>query len=157
MLAAVRARAVDVVLVWKLDRLTRAYGPLAQLRDAFKPSDANVEASSEDIDSHTIDLHIWAAREERHRIVERTLMGRRGAARKGKVQGNKLRWGYRRGWDGRPEIHQPAAAEVLHCAIAYAAGVPIREITANLEARGVLTPQRGPHQVVEVDALSDHH
>src|SRR5438128_5192630 len=76
MLAAVRTRAVDVVVVWKLDRLARAYGPLEQLRDEFRPAEANIEGSREHVDSHAIELFIWVAKEEHSRIIERMLMGR---------------------------------------------------------------------------------
>ncbi len=94
LLAEVRAGKLDVVAVWKLDRLGRSMQHLVQLLDTFKRSgvdfvslrDAGIDTTSA---TGTLVTQVLAAfaEYERNIICERTRAGLARARRQGKVLG----------------------------------------------------------------------
>jgi len=88
----IRAGAVDVVVCYSLDRLTRDPGHGVILTQEMEKHGVILEAVSEDVDNTELGKLIsyirgFASKLEAERIRERTLRGRRARAREGKVCG----------------------------------------------------------------------
>lgn len=99
MMDAARRRLVDVVLVWKLDRLGRSVAHLSQALTEFDSLGIRFIATSQGIDTDRSNptsrllTHILAAvaEFERELISERTKAGVATARRKGRVLGRPIR------------------------------------------------------------------
>jgi Site-specific recombinases, DNA invertase Pin homologs len=91
----------DVVVVWKLDRLSRRQKDVMYLiEDVFLANDIDFASVTENIDTSTpvgramIGVMAVFAQLERETIVERTKMGKEEAARQGRFFGGKAILGY---------------------------------------------------------------
>ena len=101
MQAEARAGALDIVLAWKSDRLARSGSAMGDLLDALEPHRVGIETVSGTFDKRYAELMASIARLERESIKERTMMGKRGAARAGRIPVGRPLYGYRRDEDGR--------------------------------------------------------
>ena len=95
MRAAVRARQVDAVVCYALDRLSRKQTHVAIVTDDFEQADARLLFVTEDFEDGPVGTFIrnakaFAAELEREKIRERTMRGRRA-----RVEGGKPLWGPR--------------------------------------------------------------
>ena len=112
MLADARRGSFDTILCWKADRLSRGMYPAAALMEVVEAYGIEIESVIDAIDMKTFGLMAAIAKIELDGIRERTSMGRRGAARRGRVPSGKLPYGYRVGEDGRPEVVEEHAQVV---------------------------------------------
>ena len=108
-----RRRRVDVVIVWRLDRLGRSLKHLVNLLDELQAIGVSFISLNEGIDLGTpsgrLQLHVLSAlaQFERERISERVLSGLARARRQGQTL-------------GRPRLEVPSAA------IEAVRGMPVR-------------------------------
>jgi DNA invertase Pin-like site-specific DNA recombinase len=122
------ARAGDVLVVWKLDRLGRSVKDLVHLVGELAKRDVHFKSVTDSIDTSTpagrFFFHVMAslAQMERELIIERTRAGLTAAKNQGRVGGRK-----RRMTDSRIE----SAKKLL------ASGVPPKDVARNL---GVSVP-----------------
>ena len=128
------AGALDVVVAWKADRLARSGSAMGDLLDALEPHRVAVETVRETFDKRYAELMAAIARLERESIRERTAMGKRGAARQGRIPQGRPPFGYTIGADGRAEVVDDEADVVRVMFTMYAEGQRIQPIQAYAEA-----------------------
>lgn len=139
---AVEAKKGDVVLVYKLDRLSRSQRNIIYLlEDVFQPAGVAFVSMQESFDTSTVYgkammgiLSVFAQM-EREVITERTMLGRSGRAEKGLFHGggtDPIGYDY---IDGELVINEDEAAQVLDVYKYYSVGVSVSEITRRMEGR----------------------
>ena len=124
--ADARAGAFDVVLAWKSDRLARSGSAMGDLLDAVGQR-VGVETVRETFNLQTAELMASIARMERQNFVQRSLMGKRGAARAGRIPAGRPLYGYTKDDEGKPVIDEYEAVVVSRLFHEYAherVGVP---------------------------------
>lgn len=102
LLRDVAAKAVDVVLVYRLDRLSRRQRDVLHLiEDVFDLAGVGFRSATESFDTTTpagkamLGMLSVFAQLERETIVERTRMGKAQAAKEGRWKGGYVTFGYR--------------------------------------------------------------
>lgn len=136
----VSAGRFDVVLVYKLDRLSRSQkDTLYLIEDVFMANDVDFVSMIESFDTSSIYgramvgvLSVFAQM-ERETIAERTLMGRAGRAEEGFWHGggtDPIGYDY---IDGVLVVNEEEAAQVREVYALYAAGHTVSEITRRME------------------------
>jgi site-specific DNA recombinase len=142
--AAVRARAVDVVLVHSADRLSRKLAHLVLLLDDFHKAGVRLEYATHapsDTDEGRALEHmqgVWAEL-ERCKIRERTMRGKREKARRGVMPGGRPPFGYQRDptAPGGLAIEPGEAAIVRRIFGWFLDGTSMRGIASRLQAQGI--------------------
>ena len=134
MLADARLERFDTIVCWKSDRLSRGMYPAAALMEVIEAHQIRLEAVMDAIDMKTFGLMAAIGKIELDNFRERSAMGKRGAAKQGRVPNNGVPYGYRIGDDGRPEIAQVEAEVVRRIFNQYAheeIGIPLiaRQLT----------------------------
>ena len=133
---AARAGAVDVVIGWKADRFSRSGSGMGDLLEATEKSKVDIATVADQFDRTYAELMASIAALERKAILQRTSQGKRGAARRGKVPGGKLPFGYGRGPSGTPVVVEEDAQAVRRLFQLYVQdgeGVPAIRRTLALE------------------------
>lgn len=132
----------DVVLVYKLDRLSRSQkDTLFLIEDVFMANGTDFVSMQESFDTTTIYgramvgiLSVFAQM-ERETITERTLMGRAGRAEDGYWHGggtDPIAYDY---IDGELVVNEEEAAQVRDVYEMYAAGYSVSEISRRMDGR----------------------
>lgn len=178
-------QAIDVVVVWKIDRLARSLAHAAALEDVFRQAGAAIHSCTEPIDTTTSSGRFVfgtlanAAQLEREIIKERTRMGMEYRALQGSWLNNNIPYGYRRTKNNHLRIHGPEAQIVREifetylvaksyaetagllntCGVTYR-GTPwtvkrIRTVVENEIYRGKLTVGRVARPVERLRVVSD--
>lgn len=140
LMAAVEAGKFDVVLVYKLDRLSRSQkDTLYLIEDVFMASGVDFVSMQESFDTSTIYgramvgiLSVFAQM-ERETITERTLMGRAGRAEEGLWHGggtDPIGYDY---IDGKLAVNPAEADQVREVYELYAAGHSVTEISRRMD------------------------
>ena len=142
LIEAVRENKGDVVLVYKLDRLSRSQRDvLYLLEDIFEPKGVSFVSMQESFDTSSIYgkamLSILSAfgQMERSVIVERTMMGRAGRAEKGLWRGggdDPIGYDY---IDGELVVNEEEAQQVQEVYGLFDAGYTVTEITRRMEGK----------------------
>lgn len=135
---------IDLVLVYKLDRLTRSVKDLLEILDIFEKKDVAFRSATEIYDTSNAMGRLFVtlvgamAEWERTTIQERTLMGRRAAANKGLAKTTPLFCYDREGDKFVPNEY----TKVLRYAVdEVKKGTSIREITRRLNNSDIKAPQ----------------
>ena len=102
MLADARRGHFDTIVCWKSDRLSRGMYPAAALMEVIEAHQINLEAVMDAIDMKTFGLMAAIGKIELDNFRERASMGKRGAAKQGRIPVSNVPYGYRVGEDGRP-------------------------------------------------------
>ena len=127
MQADARAGRFDLVLAWRTDRLARAGSAMGDLLDSTKKHGIGIETVREPFDRRYAGLMAEVAAIEREAFAERSLMGKRGAARAGRIPAGRPLYGYRKDAEGRPVVDEHEAVVVSRLFHEYAnerQGVP---------------------------------
>ena len=138
----VKAGQFDVVLVYKLDRLSRSQrDTLFLIEEVFMANKTDFVSMQESFDTTTIYgramvgiLSVFAQM-ERETITERTLMGRAGRAEEGLWHGggtSPIAYDY---VDGELVVNEEEAAQVRDVYELYAAGYSVSEISRRMDGR----------------------
>ena len=112
MLKFCEERACDIIVCWKSDRLSRGMYPAAALMEVVEANNIEVASVTDTIDMNTFGIYAVVGKIELDNMRQRMSMGRRGAARNGRIPCNGLPYGYRIGEDGKPVIEE-SEAEVV--------------------------------------------
>lgn len=140
LISAVEAKKGDVVLVYKLDRLSRSQRDVLEvLEDILEPNGVDFVSMQESFDTSTVYgkamlgiLSVFGQM-ERGVITERTMMGRVGRAEKGLFHGggtDPIGYDY---IDGELVINEEEADQVRAVYDMYAAGISVTEISRRME------------------------
>ena len=119
MLADAKAGLFDVIVCWKSDRLSRGLFPAAALMEAVESRHIALEAVMDSIDIKVFGLMAAVGKIELDNLKERSIMGKRGAAKQGRIPAGGVPYGYRAGDDGKPVIHEAEAEVVRRIYSAY--------------------------------------
>lgn len=145
LLELVDRRAVDVVIVYKLDRLTRSVGDLAVLLERLERRGVSLVSVSESLDTESaagrLVLNVMAAvaQWEREAIGERTREALAAKRERGERVGT-VPYGYRLADDGRTlEPHPPEQKARQWVADLREGGRSLRQIAAELNRNGYRT------------------
>ena len=133
MLADAKAGRFDTIVCWKSDRLSRGMYPAAALMEVVEAHQIRLEAVMDAIDMKTFGLMAAIGKIELDNFRERASMGKRGAAKQGRIPSGSIPYGYRIGDDGKPEIVEPEAEVVRRIFTAYLEGTPATAIVVELE------------------------
>lgn len=158
-LEAVRKRQADVIVVLKLDRLTRSVKDLGTLLEAFDRGGVAFTSVSDNFDTTTANgrlvLHILGsvAEWERSIISERTS----GAMAEAKAQGRRVGavpFGFTLGEDGETlEPDTDRLATVAEIGDLRRGGATLRAIAAHLNNIGVATAQGAAWTATQVSRI----
>ena len=142
LMAGVEAGKFDIVLVYKLDRLSRSQkDTLYLIEDIFMANKTDFVSMQESFDTSSIYgramlgvLSVFAQM-ERETITERTLMGRAGRAEEGLWHGggtDPIAYDY---IDGELVVNEEEAQQVRDVYAMYADGYSVTEISRRMEGR----------------------
>lgn len=141
LLADVAQKKMDVVLVYRLDRLTRSVLDLYQLLQEFDTHGVHFKSSTEVYDTTTaigrlfITLVAALAQWERENLAERVKMGMGQMVRERKRPGGPAPYGYEL-YQGQLQLHPVEADVVRHMFARYVQGTSPRQIADEVNARG---------------------
>jgi site-specific DNA recombinase len=148
--AAVRARELDVVICYALDRLSRKQTHLGILLEELEQSRTHLEMVTEQFEDTAVGKFLMAAKSfaaelEREKIRERSLRGKLQRVRNGQLlRGTRPPYGYR--WHDEEKLAyalDPETALYVRQMFAWAAiGVTLREIAQRLNAMGARPPRQ---------------
>lgn len=138
LLADMKSGALDVVVAWKTDRFSRSIFVAAALMEALEESGCKIECARERVDLRSLTLYAAVGQMELDNIRERTTMGKRAAAKAGRIPHGRGVYGYRAGKNGKPAIDPDEGPVVQRIFTEYAAGRSTDKIAAGLDLDGVL-------------------
>ena len=145
MLADARKGRFDTIVCWKFDRLSRGMYPAAALMEVVEAHQIRLEAVMDAVDMKTFGLMAAIGKIELDNFRERSTMGKRGAAKQGRVPTGGLPYGYRIGDDGRPQIVEEQAEVVRRIFHMYVhEGMGSRSIAVRLTEEGIPTQTGKP-------------
>ena len=134
----------DTIVCWKSDRLSRGMYPAAALMEVVEASHVKLEAVMDSIDMKTFGLMAAIGKIELDNFRERASMGKRGAAKMGRIPVSNVPYGYRVGDNGRPEIVEEEAEVVRRIFHDYVhRGLGAERIAWDLTDDGVPTASGG--------------
>ena len=140
MLADAKCGRFDTIVCWKSDRLSRGMYPAAALMEVVEAHPIRLEAVMDTIDMKTFGLMAAIGKIELDNFRERSTMGKRGAAKQGRVPMGRLPYGYRIGHDGRPQAVEEQAETVLRIFHMYVhEGMGASSIAVRLTDEGIPT------------------
>lgn len=149
MVQAAQQGLIDVVVVWKLDRISRSVVHAVELEAGFRELKVAILSITEQIDTTTpagrFNFRNMAnvAELEREMIRERSQMGRVAAAREGKWPNASPPLGYRKAADGRLKIDQTERALVEEIFQRYLKTKSMLQVADHLNQRGDTTKSGG--------------
>lgn len=160
LLTAVPARLFDVVLIYRLDRISRRQRDVLHLiEDVLLPAGIGLQSVSEAFDTVTpigkamVGMLSVFAQLERETIIERTRMGKAEAHRQGRWGGGPVPYGYQRTAHGHLEPDPTQAPWVRWLFAQAAAGRAPDALAADLMARGIPGPAGGVWHAQSVRSL----
>ena len=119
MLADAKRGRFDTIVCWKSDRLSRGMYPAAALMEVVEAYQIEIEAVMDAIDMKTFGLMAAIGKIELDNFRERSSMGKRGAAKRGRIPSRRVPYGYVVGEDGTPQVDEEKAKVVRriyrHC------------------------------------------
>lgn len=145
LLELVNARAIDAVIVAKLDRLTRSVKDLADLLEVFNKRGVSLVSVAESLDTGSaagrlvLNIMVSVSQWEREAIGERTRTAMQHKRTKGERVG-EIPFGFRLGVDGTHLEAEPLEQSIIARIKALALdGISTRRIAERLEAEGIRT------------------
>ena len=144
MLSDARDGRFDAIVCWKSDRLSRGMYPAAVLMEVVEAHEIRLEAVMDAIDLKTFGLMAAIGKIELDNFRERATMGKRGAAKQGRIPTGGLPYGYRIGEGRKPKVVEVEAEVVQRIFRLYVhEGLGIPAIAWRLTDEGVPTPKPG--------------
>ena len=136
-------KKIDMVLVYKLDRLSRSQkDTLYLIEDVFEKNGVAFASITENFDTSTpfgkaiLGVLAVFAQLEREKIKERTMVGKDSRAKEGKWHGSaQVPTGYDY-IDGKLVINEYEAMQIKEAAQLFLDGVPVRTITDGFNKKG---------------------
>jgi site-specific DNA recombinase len=145
LLALVEARAIDIVIIAKLDRLTRSVRDLAELLERFNRREVSLVSVADSLDTRSaagrlvLNIMVSVSQWEREAIGERTRDAMRHKRSNGERVGT-IPYGFRLSEDGVHLEEDPAEQAVLTRARELRqSGNTVRQVAAELNRHGFAT------------------
>jgi site-specific DNA recombinase len=135
---------IDVVVVYKLDRIVRSVPDLHVLLDEFKQYNVKFASVVEAFDTTTAMGRLFLnnvaamAQWERENISERVKLGMEQRALQGKTNGGEAPYGYRN--DGKKLVVNPAEAEIVRMIYKLSLRWGMQKICRHLNDRNIPSP-----------------
>ncbi|WP_263707863.1 recombinase family protein [Shouchella tritolerans] len=148
MLKHIEEGFIDVVLVYRLDRLTRSVLDLYQLLDTFERNGCKFKSATEVYDTTTamgrlfITLVAALAQWERENLGERVRMGMTQRTREGQWHGSSPAYGYKYE-NGIVSIDEEKANIVRWIYMSYIEGMSDQKLAVKLNEQGIPTQKGG--------------
>ncbi|MCY4582870.1 MAG: recombinase family protein [Chloroflexi bacterium] len=140
MLADAKSGRFDTIVCWKSDRLSRGMYPAAALMEVVEAYQIAIRSVMDAVDMKTFGLMAAIGKIELDNFRERASMGKRGAAKQGRIPISGIPYGYRIGSDGKPEVADAEAEIVQRIYRQYVdEGLGIQPITRQLMAEEIPT------------------
>src|SRR6266568_3313774 len=142
LLADMRGRAIDCVVLYKVDRLSRSLFDFARLMRMFEEQGVSFVSVTQQFNSSTpmgrLTLHVLLsfAEFERDLVSERTRDKKRAARRKGKWMGGTPMLGYDVDGQSRLQVNEAEAAQVREIFALFVGNLSLEETLAEMEGRG---------------------
>ena len=144
MLAEAREGRFDTIVCWKSDRLSRGMYPAAALMEVVEAYQIGLESVLDAIDMKTFGLMAAIGKIELDNFRERATMGKRGAAKQGRISTGRPPYGYRVDPTGRAEVNEAEAEVVRRIFHDYVDwGLGAQRIAWDLTDDGIPTSSRG--------------
>ena len=144
MLADARQGRFDTIICWKSDRLSRGLYPAAALMEVVEAYQIRIESVMDAIDMKTFGIMAAIGKIELDNLRERSSMGKRGAAKLGRIPNAGVPFGYQIGEGGKPEVLDAEAQIVQRIFRQYVyEGLGAPTIARQLTDEGVPTRQFG--------------
>ena len=112
LLADARDGRFGTIVCWKSDRLSRGMFPAAALMEVVEAYQIRLESVMDAIDMKTFGLMAAIGKIELDNFRERATMGKRGAAKQGRIPAGRIAYGYRIVPGGIAEVYEPQAEVV---------------------------------------------
>ena len=142
LLADMRAEAIDCVVLYKVDRLSRSLFDFARLMQMFEEQGVSFVSVTQQFNSSTpmgrLTLHVLLsfAEFERDLVSERTRDKKGAARRKGKWMGGTPMLGYDVDGQSRLQVNEAEAAQVREIFGLFVGTGSLEETLAEMAARG---------------------
>jgi DNA invertase Pin-like site-specific DNA recombinase len=142
MLTDMRAGAIDCVVLYKVDRLSRSLFDFARLMQMFSEQGVSFVSVTQQFNSSTpmgrLTLHVLLsfAQFEREIVSERTRDKKGAARRKGKWMGGTPILGYDVDGQSRLQLHEAEAAQVREIFALFVGNQSLEETLAEMAGRG---------------------
>ena len=142
LLADMRAGAIDCVVLYKVDRLSRSLFDFARLMRMFEEQGVSFVSVTQQFNSSTpmgrLTLHVLLsfAEFERDLVSERTRDKKGAARRKGKWMGGTPMLGYDVDGQSRLQVNEAEAAQVREIFALFVGTGSLEETLAEMAARG---------------------
>ena len=134
----------DTIVCWKSDRLSRGMYPAAALMEVVEARQIRLEAVMDAIDMKTFGLMAAIGKIELDNFRERASLGKRGAAKQGRIPSGRIPYGYSIGDGGKPEVVEDQAEVVRRIFQMYVnEGLGVASIRGWLFDEGIPTAQHG--------------
>ncbi|MDA1228672.1 MAG: recombinase family protein [Chloroflexi bacterium] len=146
MLQAVTENQFDIVVVWKLDRLSRRPYIGYRLREAMDMTRTEFYSIVEgNTVNNRLAFGMWllVAEAESETKSVRSRMGAEGRAHRQQLNSDKVTYGYVKGKDGKPEIYEPEASVVRRVFQEYVGCTPVPRVIEGLHRDGIYTRSGG--------------
>ena len=144
MLADAKTGRFDTIVCWKSDRLSRGMYPAAALMEVVDAHQIRLEAVMDAIDIKTFGLMAAIGKIELDNFRERASLGKRGAAKQGRIPSGRIPYGYRIGDGGKPEVVEDQADVVRRIYQMYVnEGLGVASIRGWLFNEGIPPAQHG--------------
>ena len=132
------------IICWRLDRLGRGLTPLIPLLDLIDNYGIEVDGVNQALSKDSLAILAMVGKMELDALRQRTAMGRRGAARKGRVPINSVPYGYYVDEDRRPQVNEAEAAVIREIfRLCTESNLGHRRVANVLNSRGVPSPGGG--------------
>lgn len=125
----------NVIVAWQPDRLFRSMWPAARLKRTIDETGIDIEAVKQPLDKRMLGLWAWLAEMEIENFKERSRMGKRGVAVKGKIVTRCAPYGYYVDKDMYPQIDESEAYVVQRIFKEFVIdGKPVKWIARDLNS-----------------------
>ena len=132
------------IVCWRLDRLARGLSPLVPILDLLEYHHVEIDGVTQTLDKRMLTLVGAVGKMEIDALKERTAMGRRGAARSGRIPIDNVPYGYYVDEQRRPQVNEEQAAVIRRIfQLSTEENLGHHRIGRILNREGVPTPAAG--------------
>lgn len=158
---SVRRRAIEVVVILAIDRLSRNQTDLAILWDEMEHNHVRIACVTEPLEDTAagkflVNARAFVAEVEREKIKERTLRGKRARVQAGKIHSHGIElYGYRRDKDVGLRIVDESEAAIVRLIFQLAVdeSIPLRGVASRLNMENIPSPAVGKLTYQDIDRM----